>query len=57
VTDQVSIYVDRLAPFVGRGAPVVLYPASNKRKRIPIRDEIRHVLIALIAFEPEGIYA
>ena len=30
---------------------------SSKRKRVPIREEVRHALIALLAFEPNGIYA
>jgi DNA-binding PadR family transcriptional regulator len=53
----VSIYVDRLACFVGRGAQVTAYPVGGKRKRVPIREEVRNALIALIAFEPDGIYA
>jgi DNA-binding PadR family transcriptional regulator len=31
--------------------------ASSKRKRVPIREEVRYALIALLTLEPDGIYA
>jgi len=31
--------------------------STGKRKRIPVREEVRYVLIGLLAFEREGIHA
>lgn len=31
--------------------------AEGKRRRVPVRDEVRHALIALLASEPNGIHA
>lgn len=34
-----------------------MHEREGKRRRVPVRDEVRHALIALLAAEPTGIHA